>query len=259
MDIRLRKLRTEDKEQYILLQREYWVDKRALDEKRMQDNLWQELQEEKRINFVIMMLDEKFCGFCGAKDKYADIPEVEIEIFEEFTGRGIGCQAMDILLKELKEQTGKTRYLTRVISDNYPSIKLMQKCGAVPYGVEPHILLNGEETEDFARQHMELISEEVVQLAEIFGVSKEQLLSGVLCFYIDLEDRAQEKFRFKWQNVGRFKRRMDREILLYSMKLHIARIQKITEAADEGRTQALNQMLVEYRDELVDKMKRIGE
>ena len=259
MDIKLRELRTEDKEQYISLQREYWVNKRALDEEEMQNGLWKDLQEEKRINFVIAMPGDKFCGFCGAKDRYSDMPEIEIEIFEKFTGQGIGYQAIRDLLKELKKQTGKTCYLTRVISDNYPSIKLMQKCGAVPYKVEPHILLTENEAEDFAKQHANLISEETVQLAEIFGVRREQVLSGVLCFCIDLGNMAQEKFSFKWEKVDAFKRRMDREIMLYSMKSQLARIQEIAEAADAERTQELKEMLIEYRDELYDKLKKVNE
>lgn len=66
MNITLRELRPEDKPLYISLQREYWVNKRALDDVKMQNELWQELQEEKRINYVIAMPDGEFCGFCGA-------------------------------------------------------------------------------------------------------------------------------------------------------------------------------------------------
>lgn len=50
MNITLRELRPEDKPLYISLQREYWINKRALDDVKMKNELWQELQEEKRIN-----------------------------------------------------------------------------------------------------------------------------------------------------------------------------------------------------------------
>lgn len=99
MNIRLRELRLEDKYLYIQLQREYWVHKKALDEAKMQNELWKDLQAEKRINYVIAMQDGEFCGFCGTKNKHDDIPEVEIEILESFTGQGIGFQAMTLLLK----------------------------------------------------------------------------------------------------------------------------------------------------------------
>lgn len=52
MNIRLRELQPEDKDLYISLQREYWVNKKTLDDVETQNSLWQDLQEEKRINYV---------------------------------------------------------------------------------------------------------------------------------------------------------------------------------------------------------------
>ncbi len=259
MNIRLRELRPDDKDLYISLQREYWVNKKALDDVKMRNGLWQDLQEEKRINYVIAAPDGEFRGFCGVKNKYSDIPEIEIEILEKFTGQGMGYPAMCLLLKELMEKTGKTCFLTKVIPDNYPSIRLMQKCGAVPYRTETHALLTGEEAENFANRHSDLVSGEIVQLAHIFGVEKEELLSSVLLFHIDLENMEQEKFCLKWKKEGKFERRLEKEIMLYSLKSGLSRIEKIRKTAAEENAQKLNRMLEEYRNELEEKLKRLDE
>lgn len=257
MDIRLRGLKPEDRDLYILLQREYWVNKKALDEVETQDGLWQGLQEEKRINHVITVPDGEFYGFCGVKDKYLDIPEIEIEILEKYTGQGIGYAAMRLLLRELGERTGKTRYLTEVIPDNYPSIKLMQKCGAVPYKVGRHPLLNEEEAAEFAEQHAHLISGEILQLAEIFGVGVEDILSGVLHFHIDLEDGTQERFRLEWRKEGKFERKLEKAIMVYTLTAHLGMLRKFDQMAEGENAQKLRQMLKEYKDDLEAKLKRI--
>lgn len=85
-----------------------------MDDINTQNELWQELQKEKRINYVIAAPDGEFHGFCGVKDKYSDIPEIEIEILEKFTGQGMGYPAVRLLLKELEKKTGKKRYLARM-------------------------------------------------------------------------------------------------------------------------------------------------
>lgn len=257
MDIKLRGLRSEDKEPYILLQREYWVNKKALDDVGTRDGLWQGLQEEKRIDRVIAMPDGEFCGFCGVKDRYLAIPEIEIEILEKYTGQGIGYTAMMLFLKDLEERTGKTRYLTQVIPDNYPSIKLMQKCGAIPYKVGMHPLLNEEEAEEFADQHAHLMTGESIQLAEIFGVKVEKILSGVLHFHIDRGDMTQERFRLEWRKEGKFERKLEKAVMVYILRTHLARLRGSDKMAAGGNAQKLSQMLKGYQEDLEAKLKRI--
>lgn len=254
MNIRLRELQPEDKDLYISLQREYWVNKKTLDDVETQNSLWQDLQEEKRINYVIAAPDGEFRGFCGVKNKYSDVPEIEIEILEKFTGQGMGYPAVILLLKELEKKTGKTCYLARVAPDNYPSIKLMQKCGAIPYKIENHVLSIQDELEDFPSQHPELISKEIIQLAKIFGVRKEKLLCSVLNFHIDLENMTQEKFQLEWQKEGKFERKLDKEIMIHSLKLNLARLEKLQKTADEEGVWKLKQKLKEDWNELYGRL-----
>lgn len=135
----------------------------------------------------------------------------------------------------------------------------MQKCGAVPYKVEPHILLISDEEENFADQHTDLISEETIQLAEIFGVRQEKILGGVLHFHISLESFAQERFRFEWNKDGKFERKLEKAIMIYTVKSTLTRINKIKKVAEKEDSQKVKQMLDEYLNELDCQIKSIDE
>lgn len=102
---------------------------------------------------------------------------------------------------------------------------------AAPYKVEPHMLLRESEAEDFANCHTDLITEEIVQMAEIFGVGKEKMLCSVLIFRIDLETMDQEKFQLNWHKEGRFKRKLEKAIMVYSLESFRDRLDAIQKAS----------------------------
>ena len=69
----------------------------------------------------------------------------------------------------------------------------------------------------------------------------------------------QEKFCLKWKKEGKVERSVDKEIMLYSVKSSLSRIEKIGKTEAEENEQKLNRMLEEYRNELEEKLKRLDE
>lgn len=142
MKIHLRPLQQgsiEDRKNYFALQISValFPDNRLNNIKEYEDKSWEEQFESKnRICYVIETIPDLFyCGECAVKDISADIPEIEIELMQEYLHQGIGYQAIFMMLNKLTEQYDKKEFYAKIEPDNFVSQFLFEKLGAIPAGV----------------------------------------------------------------------------------------------------------------------------
>ena len=113
MEINLRLIQQEsieDRENYFALQKSVAL----FPDMVMDDNQsWQDQFENKnRICYVIETISENsYCGECAVKDISANIPEIEIELMQEYQHQGIGYKAIIMMLNKLAKEHGNKNFM----------------------------------------------------------------------------------------------------------------------------------------------------
>ena len=118
----------DDKDDYINLQKETWVNPKKL-EGENDSRVWEgKLADE---SFISVITDGgNILGFCGIKNNYSLYPEMEIELFKKYQHKGFGFKALQLLAEKTKAFYDSNIFSARVMPDNYPCILLMRKMGA---------------------------------------------------------------------------------------------------------------------------------
>lgn len=141
MNIKLRPIQYDsnaDKENYFALKKSVAIMQNIYQDNEKYGNLtWQEFAEDKnRICFVIEKLPEcAYCGECAIKNISDSIPEIEIELLKEYQGKGIGYQAIVIMLSRIAKEYKKEKFYAKIEPDNYASLLLFEKLGGIPSGI----------------------------------------------------------------------------------------------------------------------------
>ena len=138
-------------------------------------------------NRIIMAIrDERpkeFLGYCEIHD-INDAPwELGISLLEMHRGRGVGYAALAQFIPRTARQFDQNGLIAKIEPDNQASIRLFQKLGATPGGIERSPFIPNEDTKRrFAKQHLGLIDDAFEETALLFGVDAKQLLGNVLLF-----------------------------------------------------------------------------
>ena len=87
------------------------------------DTEWRDNCEKKnRICHVVEIRPKSlYCGECAIKDISVDIPEIEIELLQEYQHQGIGYKAIIMMLNEVVKRYGKREFYAKAEPDNYAS------------------------------------------------------------------------------------------------------------------------------------------
>ena len=126
--IYIRRLNEDDKEDFMRLKVDVSCIPKAYEIPSFYDFSWNDyLNGEDLVLCLISKDSGKFLGVVMLKNLHDETQEIGIDIVREFRNRGIGFQAISLLLERAKECSGKTRYQIRIYSDNIASQKLFNK------------------------------------------------------------------------------------------------------------------------------------
>ena len=189
MNVILRHIEEADNDSYIELEKETWVEVNLLEDENEADKVWVNTFTMKTEITYTILGNNEICGFCSIKHIDQDEKEISIEIFKCFQHQGVGYQALKILLEICEKEYHMKSVKSKVYPDNYPSILLMRKVGAMPYGIERNVAVEEQFEKEFQENNRELISDNLSKVANIFRVDKEKMLSQILCFKIDIPIR----------------------------------------------------------------------
>ena len=130
---------------------------------------------------VIENRDRVPIGYLGIKDTSAEIWELAIELDKQHTQHGFGPRSIMLFLNKVSCITGKTEFNAKVETDNIPSQKCFERIGAELVGLcDGPILKSEEEKSRFEENNMNLLGENMSELATRLGVEPRKLLSHVL-------------------------------------------------------------------------------
>lgn len=181
----LRPVQVADADFYVSVKAQYSMMYRALIHMGKVDNrdllLADLLKPESFFCIVENAKDGTPVGYIGVKDTRADIWEIAIELDGRFAHHGFGSRGIQLFLNEIHRITGKSEYQALVETDNFPSQKCFEKLGARLIGLcNGPILKLDEEKRQFEEKNLNLIDDNMKELAARMGVAPRKLLSHVL-------------------------------------------------------------------------------
>lgn len=90
------------------------------------DFVWQEVTTQE-ITFSLIEKDSgQFFEFCNLRDLNADIPEFGISLLPAFRHKGLGQQAVQLVLHKITESNLASGVLLRIYNDNVASLALFR-------------------------------------------------------------------------------------------------------------------------------------
>lgn len=186
----IRNIQKADKEKYIQIKRENSDTPHFYQEEGYCESIWKDTQEENAFCCsVIRKADQKFLGYVALKNTATNLWEVAIEFLNEYCHQGYGTEALKLFLPTITHITGKTQFQALVEVDNIPSQKLMEKLGARLIDIYDYAFNGDEEAaEVFEKEHLDRITDRMIELAEQIGVEPRKMLSHVLDYRFFVED-----------------------------------------------------------------------
>ena len=162
----LRNLIPEDKEDYFKLYQDTSIIKKKMKPEAFRqffEREWErEILSKDRLNISILSADSKqYVGNILLRDLDSDMPEIGIDIVQEFRRKGFAYSAVQIFLKSVRNLFVSDKFLVRIYSDNEASLKLFQKLGAFEIGREP------SEYQVFLNELKEKLGDEYQQIKEM--------------------------------------------------------------------------------------------
>lgn len=125
-------------------------------------------------------------GYIAFKNTASNLWEFAIEILPQFCYKEYGPMAVALFLNRTKEITGKNQYQALVEPDNIPSQRCMNKLNAELVDIFNLMFEDEDEAEQFENENTDLITDHMLQLAEMLDVEPKKLLSNVLDYRIYL-------------------------------------------------------------------------
>lgn len=186
--ITMRRVQESDREGYLEIKRAYLVTKHMLKEPTYCNMLWEEYIASKRLTLSIHS-DGSYIGYCGINNLLQEPWEIGIELRPEWARRGIGYRAVSTMLKEIQTRLGVHVFCVRIEPRNLASQRLFEKLGAVPDGLTVGWTANQEIVLQCEEDNLDQIDEELIRLAEKFGVPPRKLLSHVLRYSLELKQK----------------------------------------------------------------------
>ena len=179
--IALRRVRAEDREKYIEVQKENTIMPFMFKDEGFVESLWKmHIESTALMCSVVGSGTREYLGYCGIKNVCAEKWEVAIELLKEHTGQGIGTLAVWGLLDAVVRRCGVTEFRIRIDPDNYASQGMFEKLGALPNGISEFLLHGAEDIRDCEEENLGDIDEDLVAVADKFHVEPRALLSHVL-------------------------------------------------------------------------------
>ena len=158
------------------------------------DELWELSSEWIRKDriFLCSIFEKKsreFVGYISLKDTRSNLWEIAIELLAEHCNKGYGTRAIQIFLPAISAISGKAQFQALVETDNIPSQRLMEKCGAELIDIYDYSFDGDEDAAiDFEERHLHLITDRMVKLAQVIDVKPRKLLSHVLDYRFFVEN-----------------------------------------------------------------------
>ena len=139
---------------------------------------WNEiLMDDNKLALKIIDKEKNtYVGEVSLQNIQGDCPEIGIHIMKEYRNKGIASRILPLFFDKIKSLVEVKYFLARIRSNNWISIKLFEKLGAVKIGEEgiEYSTLMSQMAEKLGREKMEMT----------IGKDLEEILAYIICYGI---------------------------------------------------------------------------
>lgn len=182
-NVRLKVIESNEKEKYMKVSEQCSISKTVFEQ--VKDFLWQDFLSDNM--FVCSIYDSNtndYVGYCSIKELDSLEWEIAIELLEEYRNKKYGTAALNMFMDKLTELTGNRFYKYLVDIDNKPSQKLIRRVGGYPDDIT-EFTLYGDDLERFREENLDMINDDIREVAEEFCSAPEALIGMVLQYRVD--------------------------------------------------------------------------
>ena len=246
MKIELRKIKDIDREIYIELANEVWVNKKMLQDEKHNDLLWKTMFSDTEMHYAILM-KHQICGFASIMKLDKEVQEIGIELFRKYHHQGIGYIALTQLLQICKREYNILKIQSKVYADNFPSILLMKKIGGVPCGITRNLCIAKHLQLEFQKNNKDLISDNVKEVAKLFGVKPEMLISNLLLFQIPIGS-DEKKFNILLTGNLDYEKKIETRAMNYMVSYTRQKLENILKNSTDNTKNKVIEEILENSD-----------
>lgn len=143
----LRRLCEQDKEKFMELTLDTSSIPKAYEDADFFEYSWKCSLNDEDLNLSLFAKDSgRYLGNLMLKNLSDSRQEIGIDIVREYRNKGIGYEAVKLLMNHAAKVSGSNEFEVRIYSDNEPSRKLFKKLGAVEIGQECNEFISAMKT-----------------------------------------------------------------------------------------------------------------
>ena len=179
-DNKYKLLRYEEKDKDIYMKILYEIfdkNKEYLDSSFWEKSWIEILLDDNKLALKIIDIEKNtYVGEVSLLNIKSDYPEIGIHIMKEYRNKGIASRILPLFLDKIKSLVEVEYFLARIRTNNWISIKLFEKLGAVKIGEEgiEYSVLMSQMAEKWGREKMEMT----------MGKDLEEILAYIVCYAI---------------------------------------------------------------------------
>jgi len=253
-----------DRENYAALQKSVAILPNMQDERNaaeVEERLWNDMVADKnRVCYVIETAAEhEYCGECAIKDISCDLPEIEIELLQEFQHQGIGYQAVIELMKRIERDYQKNILYARVEPDHYVSQLLCEKLGGELVGLSRDYKISDDRKERFVESHRALLNDTLRGIAQSLNVAPEKLLTYVLVYRFQVGAWNDVKVRPLRDEQPDMSRKITKAKMTDTMYQYLEELEELQKLMEEGCShEKMQQKLNEMEENTLKSLEQIN-
>ena len=173
-------------EDYVVVRQEHFLIK-DYDPERLKQLMIEEVMKDDIFYCgIYSSISGAFTGYCGINDIYNSDMELAVEILKTHQRQGYAYNGLRAFMDAIKTEIGNPHFIVKVDPGNHASQRLMNKLGFKPAGIDTFLPFDEGQLNKIEEESLDQITDDLISLAEVFGVEPRKLLTHVLVYEVNV-------------------------------------------------------------------------
>lgn len=174
-------------EEYAVVRQENFIILEYIDTEELKQLMIEEVMDDPTFYCgIYSSLSGAFTGYCGINNINNSDMELAVEILKVHQRQGYAYNGLQAFMDAIKAETGNSHFIAKVDPVNKACQGLMAKLGFKPAGIDTFLPLDAEKLNRIEDESQDQITDDLISLAEVFGVEPRKLLTHVLVYEADI-------------------------------------------------------------------------
>ena len=174
-------------EDYAAVRQENFIILEYIDTEELKQLMVEEAMDDQTLYCgIYSSISGAFTGYCGINDIYNSDMELAVEILKAHQRQGYAYNGLRAFMDAIKTEIGNPHFIVKVDPGNHASQRLMTKLGFKPAGIDTFLPFDEEQLNKIEEESLDQITDDLIPLAEVFGVEPRKLLTHVLVYEVNV-------------------------------------------------------------------------